>query len=331
MAANEQVGVVPLLKKQCNYCKNSTKSGVSCSVCGLNYHPSCAQRVKMCCGIELQTKLEETIVPTVSSMPNAEVIFLKEENKLLKQMIGDKEVIIQDKSAIISLLEQKISMLEDKIKGTNFSLDKNQGNTSKEKIPGISQKQTYADKIKTNSIQGQSTQNKNFNVNNGEKNNLELMQEKQRDIMQSVIDLCPINNDNNELNKEKKEWKTVETKRKPRAKQIGEVENNGSFKGLNPKVWMYIYRVIAEVTEDDIKEYLGDKTGDDKTNFTVKLLKTTKSNLKCFMVAADFKFKDDFYNRSFWPKGVGYRRFDFKTDSITDTPIIQPNSFLEKN
>lgn len=49
------------------------------------------------------------------------------------------------------------------------------------------------------------------------------------------------------------------------------------------------------------------------------------------MVAADFRFKDNFYDPKFWPKGVCYRRFDFQLhrEKIKQkTTDLRPNSFI---
>lgn len=105
-------------------------------------------------------------------------------------------------------------------------------------------------------------------------------------------------------------------------KNIGQSESTGNFKGATPKVWLYLSRVSQKVTEEDIKLYLKNKTGDEE-DFVVKDLKEG-SRLKSYAVAADFKYKDQFYKHSFWPKDVSYRRFDFnkhyekhKTRNIT--------------
>ena len=115
---------------------------------------------------------------------------------------------------------------------------------------------------------------------------------------------------------------------------------NEKFKGASPKVWMFISRVSQDVTEEDIKTYLNTRIGDEEENIIVKELISGSNGLKCYMVAADFKHKDQFYQPSFWPQGVGYRRFDFKlyekyknrhtlrNGAETQHNITQPASFL---
>ena len=64
--------------------------------------------------------------------------------------------------------------------------------------------------------------------------------------------------------------------------------------------------------EEDIKQYLKTKTANVDEEFIVKDLKEPgSSRFKSFMIAADFQYKEVFYQPSFWPKGVFFRRFDF--------------------
>lgn len=95
---------------------------------------------------------------------------------------------------------------------------------------------------------------------------------------------------------------------------------------------MYISRVTHDVEVEDIKTYLKTKTGDDEENIIVKEIKTEGNGLKCYMVAADFKYKEDFYQPSFWPKGVGYRRFDFQLyEKYKNRNISQNNVEIQQN
>ncbi|KAG5873962.1 hypothetical protein JTB14_030664 [Gonioctena quinquepunctata] len=54
--------------------------------------------------------------------------FLKEENKLLRQIIRDKDVIIDDKETIIQLQNDKIASLENRLK--QFSIGNSSNNSS---------------------------------------------------------------------------------------------------------------------------------------------------------------------------------------------------------
>lgn len=136
-------------------------------------------------------------------------------------------------------------------------------------------------------------------------------------------------------------WQLCQRGRPLRQRNVGQSqENNGKFKGASPKVWMFISRVTRDVNDEDIKTYLKTRTGDDEENIIVRELNPQSNGLKCYMVAADFRHKDEFYQPSFWPKGVGYQRFDFKlyekykkkhtpqNGTETQQNITQPASFL---
>ena len=174
-------------------------------------------------------------------------------------------------------------------------------------------------------------------------NTMAALEQQQRTIMNEIIHLNSTeeaktqegnirNNDNN--------WKVVQRNKKPNKRYTGQSEDeNEKFKKReSPKVWSYLYRVMQEVMEEVNKEYIIKKTGNKDDQFIVKNLKTREgSRFKSYMVAADFKYKDEFYKPSFWPKGVSYRRFDFKLyyeryqikDVVKDTVEMQSNSFLD--
>ncbi|KAG5899149.1 hypothetical protein JTB14_027342 [Gonioctena quinquepunctata] len=61
-----------------------------------------------------------------------------------------------------------------------------------------------------------------------------------------------------------------------------------------PKVWMYLSKVPELVTEVNIQDFLKGKTGDSNDIFIVKDLRE-KRTLKSFVIAADFKYKELFY------------------------------------
>lgn len=144
------------------------------------------------------------------------------------------------------------------------------------------------------------------------------LEDKQLSIMNEVINLG-VNEGVNKLektttqsqNNENNNWQLVQRKKGSYKRNIGQSEDKeNNFRGIRPKVWMYIYKVVQETTEEDIKNFLQRKTGDTNENFIVKDLKEP-GKFKSYMVAADLKYKDDFYKTSFWPMGVNYRRFDF--------------------
>lgn len=104
------------------------------------------------------------------------------------------------------------------------------------------------------------------------------------------------------------------------------------FKGIEKRVWLLISRVKRDVNETDIKQFLNSKPGYDKTDFVIKEIDSDIPQ-KNFMFGAPFDMKNEVYSKTFWPKGVGIERFNFRkhfenkqNKQINATQ--QPSSFL---
>lgn len=70
------------------------------------------------------------------------------------------------------------------------------------------------------------------------------------------------------------------------------------------------------------------KLNEAEDQFIVRELQVQHARHKCFMVAADFDYKEQFYSPTFWPKGVGYKRFNFRLHDNYKKPA-DPETFLE--
>lgn len=122
------------------------------------------------------------------------------------------------------------------------------------------------------------------------------------------------------------EWKTFMGRRRRSRKTLGEnEEENAEFIGVRPKLWLYVNRVCDSVSEEMIVKYLKEKTDSADKEFIVKML-GSKDGQKSFVVTADMKFKEALYSPSFWPAGVGYRRYNFRENK---QPGNNPAAFLE--
>lgn len=185
-------------------------------------------------------------------------------------------------------------------------------------------------------------------LTNGEsttkQHNLAALEDHQKNVMKAIINLescetvnTPGKATTQKQNSENDRWQVVQRKKGNYRKHIGQSEEKEEkFKGVKPKIWMYIYKVTQETTEEDIKNFLKRKTGERDEDFIVKDLKES-GRFKSYMIAADFKHKDDFYKPSFWPRGVNYKRFDFNKHYIKHNTrqIVsieneeKPASFLE--
>lgn len=84
------------------------------------------------------------------------------------------------------------------------------------------------------------------------------------------------------------------------------------FTGGDRKVWLYIYRVKRHVMPQMIVDYIMKKPGFESVLVDARELPSDPSKLKCFVVTAPLKFKDEMYQSSFWPQNVGIKRFKFE-------------------
>lgn len=114
-------------EKICNHCSKKVENCVKCVKCNEIYHPAClrqsASRKSAVCiheaenidNITCETQDNENVTDETNLLRH------KEENKLLRQMIEDKTVIIHDKETVIRLLEEKIAFLEEKLKNVSLA------------------------------------------------------------------------------------------------------------------------------------------------------------------------------------------------------------------
>lgn len=87
--------------------------------------------------------------------------------------------------------------------------------------------------------------------------------------------------------------------------------DEGAFTGADRKVWLYIYRVMRHVTAEKIMDYIKEKPTFNSVPVQVRELPSEYNKLKCFVVTAPLKYKDQMYESSFWPQNVGIKRFKF--------------------
>lgn len=284
---------------------------------------------------------------------------LEEENFNLKEEINkNQEQIPTSQDTIIKLINKTIKIeLENNLKP--FKTEINNLNKKINKLEEINLKSTIkkptnklptADKQQStltamNKIPVSPKQYSQQLISRLPKQNIPLtLEQQQRKVMNELIHIDsdqPLAQEYipSEMGSETEKWQTVHGRKKSFKRNIGQSEaNNEKFTGVKPKVWLYLYRITPDVVEEDIRQYLKIKTDNKNEEFIVKDLKESgSSRFKTFMVAGDFKYKEAFYEPSFWPKGVFFRRFDFnkhfekhKTRHIINNENDdRPNSFLE--
>lgn len=93
--------------------------------------------------------------------------------------------------------------------------------------------------------------------------------------------------------------------------EVTEEQIKSGFSGPEKKVWLYLYRARRVTTDKMIYDYLKEKPCLTNQEVCVRELPTEEKRLKCFVVTAPWKCKDELYKPEFWPVGIGIKRFDF--------------------
>lgn len=324
MAPSEGDGELGDQKLPFKCCKSKVTSVLVCINCGNLYHRSCLQRkidfkkddprIK-CCNkqpkvpsIEVNTEdnLEVEEEPKGACTDHVRMDRSETENFYLKKLLcesEEKNKILQRNIQLLyenkTLLEEKVNQLKEEINNQGMTKSSHsEVPTNSRPFSHIVKEQIRENKAKQSEIR-----------DNKSKQTSESEQSKEAENRGRIVE---------------------QNNRRNYKKTIGTATADGEFGGRAPKVWLYVYRVKSEVTEDVILRYLADKTGEESSEFVVKDLKARDGGYKCFMVAADFKYKDTFYDPGFWPRGVGYKRFNFRQHEGYAGIQQRPDSFLKE-
>lgn len=103
--------------------------------------------------------------------------------------------------------------------------------------------------------------------------------------------------------------------------KLNENDRSAGFAGVERRVWMYLYRIKNHVKAETIKEYIQKHEDFHNCKIDVHELEGDPNYNKRFLVTAPIDKKDSLYDTSFWPEGVGIKRFDFR----------RHKEFLKKN
>lgn len=124
-------------------------------------------------------------------------------------------------------------------------------------------------------------------------------------------------------------------RRNPKNKQtIGDgPTTDEDFSGAEKRVWLLLTRVKRDANDEKIKLYLNKKPGCKDIEFVLKELPSEETQNRCFMFGAPFRMKDEVYQKSFWPCGVGFQRFDFRKynsirSKLENNNANRPTDFL---
>lgn len=343
----------------CKHCSKKVVNKVKCIKCCEYFHPKCLKQSneqrKTDCTHEADNK--QTDDTTYLTEEN----YLREENKLLRQISADKEAIIADKEKVISLLQEKIKYLEEKLTllngkpvqkrnqadnttindfvADNERIPKKDETKNSDSVKQTSKRQTEncSSPLGTSSGQGNACYENTLDYKQKNENQTTL-ENKQISLMNEVIYLGDMRNST-------EGFKQVARKSSYRKINTGTGNGDSNFHGLNErpkKIWLFVTRVPDHIKEENIKRYIEThpqiKQDTEKTQIEVKKLSTynVKRNYQSFIVGATPNLKEKLYDPHFWPKNIGFERFDFRRGKhLLDEKKIenseQPASFLERN
>lgn len=171
-----------------------------------------------------------------------------------------------------------------------------------------------------------------------DKDNLRKLEEKQKYIMEEVLNL---ERDKTSLKTNEKNLKSQEMQFMKRRPNIGNGEGDGAFHGKNEdnrKIWLFITRVPDDVTGENIKHYIETRTETDDVQIKKLPTYNSKSDNQSFMIGVQPHLQNTIYQTKFWPRKIVFDRFNFKRgrrflDSHSHTSMendadIQADSFL---
>lgn len=309
-----------------NCCRNKKCATTICINCGGAFHKSCIQRNKnievisdtliKCCKTNLflsgcnQEKLDEasTII---------EIEKLKIENLMLKRLLDESENKYKLLESNNKLLEENKKLLEEKVEVIKKECDSNAKKVVNKNVQEkIQNKGSYSSvtskQMSTSQANMKQSKEGISNVSAGSKFSgnettcLKKLETAQLNIMNDVINL---GNENEEEGNFKVQTYR-KASRKTFTKYYGENENNDF--AIGRKVWLYLHRIKRHVSSDKIKKYISDQPKFKDADITIKELPTHESQNKCFMFGIDWNLKDEIYKPTTWPKGMAFKRFDFK-------------------
>lgn len=316
-------------------CKTKLASVVVCVNCGDLYHRSCLERKTSTNITDTRFECCESKVTSGNKYPkNSENEQLLLENDLLRKL--NKEM--EDKNNLLyenkRFLEEKISFYlnEIKIYQQKLGIQANHRENTGSQLP--SKTRTYSEAAKRQSQNDRNTGPVGKVTDKiGQKNNsamklnlpkvditsLEVMAATEEEEESQQTELEDTETENNkdgyiyvESRKQKRKNNANVKQRYRKDTKIGEGEKNDEMAAMEKRVWLFLSRIKRHVTADNVKAYMAKQLKQGVQDFIVKELPTNEQKNKCFMVGADYHHKDEIYKPTFWPAGVGFKRFDFR-------------------
>lgn len=350
----------------CKYCDKKVNKKVKCVNCAAVFHKSCATR-KTCCNkqeLQKENQKNNNSEESEEEFNDALMEALKAENKLLQdfnQELREMNQLLKEKiynlEAEINFVKKsttntpnQLSMEENKNEKTNEELIRNKIaqevklyfnnnniiNKEKQdkKIIDGDKNQQQKRSIPDMEYKGQKSSKQASDKKSRLENDMTNLEQKQRQVMNDVINLGAsyeqdaktINEThkiktNGNIEKGKPSYKEIlakKPKRDNKNMQIGDGSTDEGLVGIQKRIWVFLSRVKLHVTAEKIQKYLCSKPNMKERTFIVEELKLKRTQTKAFKIGVEYVLKDEVYQPNFWPKGVGFSRYTFPRQNTKD-------------
>lgn len=312
----------------CKHCQRKVVNKVKCMKCGDLFHPACLKQASEYKNSECKHEPEHNQIDITLT----EVDYLKEENRLLKQIVQDKDTIINDKESIIILLTDKIALLEEKMKKCDDYASEPYTKTVEPRTKIQSAKKRRQQTNKPDDI----VDDKNINPNIEGKSVLQgdsniRFEAQTKETLPNSSHFENNNGINNSKKKNdepstikrsdnfvesKEDWKTVEIKRgrsygrnntESRPEPIKGTNEVSELRVAKKYSWLFLSGFDKETTSTEIQEFVKRKGAQE---CSCEQLKTRKDNLYAsFKLGIPEKDKMMIMDASLWPKGIRINHF----------------------
>lgn len=311
MSDKDKEGIIDKAAAVCPYCKNRvSKQKAECKQCEKIWHISCAKRKCKLSDLEV----ENFVCCEINVC--SEEDYLREENRLLRGIILDKDTIVKDKEVIIQHLMEKIDWLNNKLNHLESSVSissVSREDNVKKSSPVIC---SGVEKNFSNSIKGKDTavfckppELKNANAELAKKQDYKLItlesvqkgiQEAQNKSAGKHVDGSLPKGENVSC---ESEWEVVKRKKtyKRQSRIVG--TGNGKTFEVAPK-YKHIFATGFAVgtTETSIVDYL--KQLRDGNYLCEKLQTRNDQTVTSFKISVPFYMKEEVLNPDLWPCGI---------------------------
>lgn len=319
-------------KKTCNYCKKSVNTGLCCDICHCIYHNSCAKKAKLCCESVPTTKYQVSDLDLESL---SEISYLKEENKLLRQIIMDKDTIISDKDMLIVLLNEKITLIENNshsaskqpltnqpesftpVHSNLFHLHKHtkneEDNNEQAPLKVVNKRKKSSEKTNNETILSQEIHQRNTTFNNS--SNFQQLKEQTLEKCEKIIHLNDDVGQSHQNSTSKNRSKFLRNDKKTNGSPLLPIKSYGTGQAntlltVAPKRnWIWIGGLDQRTTLDNVKQYVNDTfPGKNIDCFDLK----SKYKKKCFKIGCFDLSTDDLLDPKNWPNNLSIRPFRYQ-------------------